>query len=66
MIASKKYIHDLRANLFIDISEDMEKCILKRFGNEPEPDEDGRVYEYTEQDLVEQIRTMIKNQSFTM
>jgi len=53
MIATKKYIHDLRANLFIDISEDMEKCILKRFGNEPEPDEDGRVYEYTEQDLAE-------------
>ena len=59
MIATKKSIHDLREKSCINISEEMERCILEQFGKEPEPDEDGRVYEYTEQDLHEQIRKMI-------
>jgi hypothetical protein len=39
----------------------MEKLILEQFGKEMEPDEDGCVYEYTEQDIWEQIRKMIRN-----
>jgi len=38
----------------------MEKLILDKFGEEPEPDEDGCIYEYTEQDIWEQIRKMLR------
>ncbi len=62
MIVTKKYIRDLREKSFIDISAETEKYILEKFGKEPEPDEDGRRYEYTEQDLWEQIRKIINNQ----
>lgn len=62
MIVTKKYIRDLREKSFIDISSETEKYILKKFGQEPEPDEDGRSYEYTEQDLWEQVRKIINNQ----
>jgi hypothetical protein len=58
MLVTKKYIQDLREKSFLNISEDMEKLILKKFGKEPEPD-DGCIYEYTEQDIWEQIRKMI-------
>jgi len=62
MIATKKYIRDLREKSFINISEETERCILEQFGKEPEPDEDVRSYEYSEQDLYEQIRKIIMNQ----
>jgi len=62
MIVTEKYIRDLRGKSFINISEETEKCILEQFGKEPEPDEDGRSYEYTEQDLWEQIRKIIDKQ----
>jgi len=58
MIATKKYIHNLREKSFLDISEEIEKDILERFGKEPEKNEDGHVCEYTEQDVWEQIRKM--------
>ncbi len=61
MIVTKKYIKDLREKSFLNISEDMEKRILKEFGKNPEPDEDGNVNVYSEQDLWEQIRKMIRN-----
>jgi len=61
MIAIKKYICDLREKSFINISEETEKFILEQFGKDPEPDEDGRRYEYSEQDLWEQIRKIIMN-----
>ncbi|CQR72721.1 hypothetical protein SOV_01100 [Sporomusa ovata DSM 2662] len=62
MIVTEKYIRDLREKSFINISEETEKYILEQFGKEPEPDEDGCSYEYTEQDLWEQIRKIISNQ----
>lgn len=62
MIVTEKYIRDLREKSFINISEETEKHILEQFGTEPEPDEEGRIYEYTEQDLWEQIRKIIRNQ----
>ena len=49
MIVTEKYIRDLRETFFINISEETEKYILEQFGKEPEPDEDGLRYEYTEQ-----------------
>lgn len=51
MIITKKYLQKLREELFLNISKEQEKLILERFGKDPEPDEDGNVNEYTEQDL---------------
>ena len=61
MIITKKDIQDLREKSFLNISDDTEKLILDKFGKEPEPDENGYIYEYTEQDIWEQIRKMISN-----
>ena len=55
MIATKKYIQDLREKSGFNISKEQEKLILKELGEEPE------LEEYTEQDLLEQIRKMIRN-----
>lgn len=59
MIVTKKYINDLRKKSFLNISEDMENLILDKFGQEP-IDEEGNVYDYTEQDIYEQIRKMLQ------
>ncbi|KGP76008.1 hypothetical protein JT05_07335 [Desulfosporosinus sp. Tol-M] len=61
MIVTKKYIRDLRGKSFLDISVETEKRIFERFGKEPEPDENGHIYAYTEQDIWQQIRKMIRN-----
>jgi hypothetical protein len=34
--------------------------MLEKFGKEPESDEYGHIYESTEQDILEQIRKMIR------
>ena len=60
MIITKKDINFLRRN-FWKISAELESEILETFGKEPEPDENGHFYEYTEQDLYEQIRKMSQN-----
>ena len=60
MIITKKDINILRKN-FWRISDKLENEILEKFGKEPEPDENGHFYEYTEQDLYEQIRKMSQN-----
>jgi len=60
MIATKKYIRNLREQSFMDISEETEKRILEKLGKEPGPDDDGHIQTYTEQDLWEQIRKMIR------
>lgn len=61
MIVTKKYIQNLREKSFLNISKEMELRILDEFGKEPEPDENGNVYVYTEQDIWENIRKMIRN-----
>ena len=61
MIATKKYIRDLREKSFLNISKETEERILEKFGKEPGPDDDGFKHTYTEQDLWEQIRKMIRN-----
>jgi hypothetical protein len=62
MIVTRKYIRDLRGKYFWEISADMEKLILEKFGKEPGPADDGCSYSYTEQDILEQIRKMIRDQ----
>lgn len=61
MIATKKYIRDLREKSFLNISEETEKRILEKLGKEPGLDDDGYIQTYTDQDLYEQIRKMIRN-----
>lgn len=60
MIVTKKYVQDLREKSFLNISNEQEKLILEMFGKELEPDENGNVNEYTEQDVYEQIRKIIR------
>jgi hypothetical protein len=62
MIVTKKYLRDLREKSGIYISEETEKRILDTFGKEPEPVEEGLRYTYTEQDIWENIRKMIRDQ----
>jgi hypothetical protein len=61
MIATKKYIRDLRERSFLNISKETEKRILEKLGEEPGLDDDGHMHTYTEQDLWGQIRKMIRN-----
>ena len=56
MIVTKKYINDLRENSFLNISEDMENLILDKFGKNSSSND----YEYTEQDIYEQIRKLLE------
>ncbi|MBX4266308.1 hypothetical protein [Clostridium estertheticum] len=60
MIVTKKYLHNLRDKNLVSISEIAEKLILEAFGKDPEPDEEGRVHIYTEQDILENIRKFIR------
>jgi len=60
MIITKKDINMLRRK-FWRISDELEREILAKFGEEPEPDENGHFHEYTEQDLYEQIRKIAQN-----
>lgn len=59
MIVTRKYIQELREKSFMIISEDAEKLILEKFGEQPESDDDQYRHEYTEQDVYEQIRKML-------
>lgn len=60
MIITKKYISELREKSFMQISKEAEEILLKELGHEPEPDEEGHQYIYTEQDLWEQARKIIE------
>ncbi|WP_313563718.1 hypothetical protein [Ruminiclostridium cellobioparum] len=61
MIVTKKYIRELREKTFLKISEETEKIILEKLGKEPEADEDGCRHTYTDQDIWEQIRKIIRD-----
>ena len=62
MIVTKKYINDLREKSLLHIPQKTEKQILEKFSNDIEIDNDGYLHQYTEQDVWEQIRKMIKEQ----
>jgi hypothetical protein len=55
MIADKAFINYLRQRHHMNIPEELEDFLLEEYGEEPFP------YEYTEQDLYEQIRKMAMN-----
>jgi len=60
MIVTPKYINNLREKSFMKISADAEKLILEQFGSANEIDDEGHQHTYTEQDIFEQIRKMIR------
>lgn len=60
MIATKKYIKDLREKHFVKISATAEKLILETLGKEPWEDVNGDIHYYTEQDIWEQARKIIQ------
>lgn len=60
MIVTSKYINNLREKSFMKITADTEQLILEKFGPGIEIDDDGRQQTYTEQDIIEQIRKMIR------
>ena len=60
MIVTKKYLNNLREKEFMSISDVDEKLILESFGEDLEPDEEGRIHTYTEQDILENIRKIIR------
>jgi hypothetical protein len=60
MIVTPKYINNLREKSFMNISADTEQLILEKFGSGIEIDDDGHQQTYTEQDIIEQIRKMIR------
>ncbi len=44
----------------MNISAEIEQLILEKFGSGIEIDDDGNLHTYTEQDIIEQIRKMIR------
>ena len=50
MVIDKKYIEKLRIEYQFPIDESLERCLLDEYGEEPFP------YEWSDQDLYEQIR----------
>lgn len=52
---TKKKLNIILENMRISISADLEKQLLDQYGNYVTDDE-GHVFEYTEQDIYEQLR----------
>lgn len=59
MIITKKYIRELREKSFMRISPEAERILLEELGHEPESDDEGHQYTYSEQDIWEQARKII-------
>ena len=53
MVATKKYINSLRSRGWMHIDRTLERYILSEYEEEPFP------YEWSEQDLYEQIRNLV-------
>ncbi|MGV8983295.1 hypothetical protein [Clostridium sp.] len=59
MIVTKNYIQNLNDRSFFNISENIKNIIIEKLGKEPEPDEDRHYYEFTDQDIEEQVRKIL-------
>lgn len=60
MILTKKLLQEYLVSRRINIPEKLEKNLLKKYGKEL-TDNDGHIYEYSEQDIYEQMRKLIQN-----
>jgi hypothetical protein len=55
MLLTKQKLNIIRGNLRISIPDEMQEELLERYGNVAVTD-DGRIIEYSEQDICEQLR----------
>ena len=55
MLLTKKMLRTISGNLGVGVSAEMEKELFDEYGS-PVVDNDGHVFEYTEQDLCQQLR----------
>lgn len=55
MLLTKKELRTILENLRVRVPADLEKELLDEYGNLVTDDE-GHVFEYTEQDIYEQVR----------
>ncbi len=55
MILTKKYLKEILENMRISIPKTLEQELLIKYGNYA-TDGEGHVFEYTEQDILEQLR----------
>lgn len=60
MISIKKYIKNLKEKSFVRISAKAEAIILERFSEMYAFDDEGRLHEYSDQDIWEQCRKIIE------
>lgn len=65
MIVTKKYIKDLREKSYLNISKEDEILILQMYGQEPEPDQNGHIFSFTEQDIAEGIRKILRKNTLS-
>jgi hypothetical protein len=59
MLLTKKSLKEILENMRISIPKQLEKEILEQYGNY-ETDDEGHVFEYTEQDIYEQLRKKLR------
>jgi hypothetical protein len=55
MLLTRKELRTITESLKIRLPAELEKELLAAYGN-PVTDDDGHVFEYTEQDIFEQVR----------
>jgi len=59
MLLTKQKLNTILENLRISIPDELQKELLERFGNVAVTD-DGRTIEYSEQDICEQLRKILR------
>ena len=59
MLLTKKKLNLMLENLRVSIPSDLEKELLDQYGNLA-TDDAGHVFEYTEQDIYEQLRKILR------
>lgn len=62
MILTKKDLREYQENMRVPISDSLAKELLDKYGC-PVINDEGHVFEYTEQDIYEQIRKIIRDKS---
>jgi hypothetical protein len=55
MLLTRRYLREFQKSMRISIPGHLEKELLQEYGT-PVIDDGGRVFEYTEQDIYEQLR----------
>jgi hypothetical protein len=59
MLLTKKGLRTILESVRIRVPTELERELLDEYGN-PETDDEGHVFEYTEQDISEQLRKKLR------